>query len=69
MIKRELPPLIAIAVILLGLSIATLILPDRVFSPNENAVLQQAPRLTKDRLLSGKFTAEMEEFIRLAREM
>ena len=62
MIKRELPPLIAIAVILLGLSVATLLLPDRAFSPNENRVLQQAPRLTEERLFSGKFTEEMEEY-------
>lgn len=62
MMKRELPPLIAIAVILLGLSIATLLLPDRDFSPNENRVLQQAPRLTADRVFSGKFTEEMEKY-------
>ena len=62
MIKRELPPLIAIAVILLGLSIATLLLPDREFSPNENRVLQQAPALTKERVFSGKFTAEAEKY-------
>ena len=60
--KRELPPLIAIAVILLGLSLATLLLPDREFSPNENRYLQQAPRLTVDRILSGKFTEEAEKY-------
>ena len=60
--KRELPPLIAIAVILLGLSVASLLLPDREFSPNENRYLQQAPRLTVDRIFSGKFTAEAEEY-------
>ena len=60
--KRELPPLIAIAVILLGLSVASLLLPDRDFSPNENRYLQQAPRLTTDRLFSGKFTEEAEKY-------
>ena len=60
--KRELPPLIAIAVILLGLSLATLLLPDREFSPNENRYLQQAPRLTADRILSGRFTEEAEKY-------
>ncbi len=60
--KRELPPLIAVAVILLGLSMATLLLPDRTFSPNENRYLQQAPRLTADRLFSGKFTEEAEKY-------
>ncbi|MBQ5976755.1 MAG: hypothetical protein IJL51_01305 [Oscillospiraceae bacterium] len=60
--KRELPPLIAVAVILLGLSLATLLLPDRTFSPNENRYLQQVPKLTVDRLFSGKFTEEAEKY-------
>jgi len=60
--KRELPPLIAAAVILLGLSLASLLLPDRDFSPNENRYLQQAPRLTTDRIFSGKFTEEAEKY-------
>ena len=60
--KRELPPLIAIAVILLGLSIASLVLPDRDFSPNENRYLQQAPRLNTDRIFSGRFTEEAEKY-------
>lgn len=60
--KRELPPLIAVAVILLGLSIASLALPDRAFSPNENRYLQQAPRLTADRVLSGRFSEEAEKY-------
>ncbi|MBQ2061275.1 MAG: hypothetical protein II458_01195 [Oscillospiraceae bacterium] len=60
--KKELPPLIAVAVILLGLSLATLLLPDRTFSPNENRYLQQSPRLTADRVLSGKFSEETEKY-------
>lgn len=60
--KRELPPLIAIAVILLGLSLASLLLPDRTFSDNENRYLQQAPRLTVDRVLSGRFSEETEKY-------
>jgi hypothetical protein len=60
--KRELPPLIAVAVILLGLSIASLALPDRTFSENENRYLQQAPRLTADRVLSGRFSEEAEKY-------
>ena len=60
--KNELPPLIAVAVILLGLSLATLLLPDRVFSPNENRYLQQAPRLTAERIFSGKFSEETEKY-------
>ncbi len=60
--KRELPPLIAVAVIILGLSIGSLILPDRDFSPNENRYLQQAPRMTADRVLSGRFSEETEKY-------
>ena len=60
--KRELPPLIAIAVILLALSVGSLLLPDRDFSANENRCLQQAPELTVQRVLSGKFTEEAEKY-------
>lgn len=60
--KRELPPLIAVALILLGLSAVSLFLPDRVFSDNENRYLQQAPELTARRVFSGKFTEEAEKY-------
>ena len=60
--RRELPPLIAITVILLGLSLASLLLPDRTFSANENRYLQQVPRLTADRVLSGRFSEEAEKY-------
>ena len=60
--KRELPPLIAIAVILLALSVGSLLLPDRDFSPNENRYLQKSPALTTQRLFSGKFTEEAEKY-------
>ena len=60
--KKELPPLIAVAAILLGLSVASLLLPDRAFSKNENRYLQQAPRLTAERILSGKFSEETEKY-------
>ncbi|MBO4854419.1 MAG: hypothetical protein J5482_04720 [Oscillospiraceae bacterium] len=60
--RRELPPLIAIALILLGLSAGSLALPDRAFSDNENRYLQQSPQLTADHLFSGKFTQEAEKY-------
>ncbi|MBE6990493.1 MAG: hypothetical protein E7426_07090 [Ruminococcaceae bacterium] len=60
--KRELPPLIAVAVILLGLSVVSLLLPDRDFSDNENRYLQQSPELTAQRVLSGRFTEEAEKY-------
>lgn len=60
--KRELPPLIAIALILLALSVGSFIAPDREISDNENRYLQQSPKLTADRLFSGKFTEEAEKY-------
>ena len=61
--KRELAPLIAIAVILLGLTVGSLLTPDRAFSPNENRYLQQKPELTLRTLLSGDFTAKAEDYL------
>ena len=43
--RRELAPLLAIALVLVGLSAASLLTPDRAFSPNENRYLQQRPEL------------------------
>ena len=60
--KRELAPLIAIAVILLGLTVGSLLTPDRAFSPNENRYLQQKPELTLRTLFSGDFTAKAEDY-------
>lgn len=60
--KRELAPLIAIAVILLGLTVGSLLTPDRAFSPNENRYLQQKPELNFQTLFSGDFTAKAEDY-------
>lgn len=60
--KRELAPLIAIAVILLSLTVGSLLTPDRAFSPNENRYLQQKPELTFRTLFSGDFTAKAEDY-------
>ncbi len=60
--KRELAPLIAIAVILLGLAVGSLLTPDRAFSPNENRYLQQKPELSLRTLFSGEFTAKAEDY-------
>ena len=60
--KRELAPLIAIAVILLGLTVGSLLTPDRAFSPNENRYLQQKPELSFRTLFSGEFTAKAEDY-------
>lgn len=62
--KRNMPaPLIAICVILLGLSVGSFFFtPDRVFSENENRYLQTTPELTADNVLSGRFMTETENY-------
>lgn len=60
--KKELAPLIAVFAILLGLSVASFALPDQAFSANENRYLQQAPKLTWQRLMGGDFTADAEDY-------
>ena len=60
--KRALPPLLAMAVILVGLSVGSLLLPDSAFSANENRYLKQAPRLTWDALMHGSYTADVEPY-------
>lgn len=60
--KRAIPSLFVAAVILLALSAASLLTPDRSFSDNENRYLQLAPALTADRVLSGKFSQEAEAY-------
>ena len=58
-----LAPLIAIAVILLGLSAGSFFLtPDRAFSENENRYLQLTPKLSWDTVMSGDFMEDMEEY-------
>ena len=62
--KRNMPaPLIAICVILLGLSVGSFFFtPDRAFSENENRYLQTTPELTADNVLSGRFMTETENY-------
>ena len=61
--RTGLAPLIAIAVILLGLSVGSFFLtPDRAFSENENRYLQLTPKLSWDTVLSGDFMEDMEEY-------
>ena len=60
---KGLAPLIAIAVILLGLSVGSFFLtPDRAFSENENRYLQLTPKLSWDTVMSGDFMEDMEEY-------
>jgi hypothetical protein len=44
-----------------GLSLAT---KDREFSPNENRYLAEAPMLSVDNLMSGKFQDDLEDYLR-----
>ena len=61
--RTGLAPLIAIAVILLGLSVGSFFLtPDRAFSANENRYLQLTPKLSWDTVMSGDFMEDMEEY-------
>ncbi len=61
--RTGLAPLIAIAAILLGLSVGSFFLtPDRAFSENENRYLQLTPKLSWDTVMSGDFMEDMEEY-------
>ena len=51
--RRELAPLMAIFGILVALALASLLTPEREFSPNENRYLQLKPTLTWTTLMDG----------------
>ena len=61
--RRELAPLIAVALILLGLTLGSFLAPDQAFSANENRYLQQAPKLTWQTLMAGTFSTEAEKYL------
>ena len=60
--RRELLPLLVIFGILAAVSVGSLVLPDRDFSPNENRYLAQRPELTLKALFKGTYTADAEEY-------
>ena len=61
--RTGLAPLIAIAVIILGLSVGSFFFtPDRAFSANENRYLQLTPKLSWDTVMSGAFMEDMEDY-------
>lgn len=60
--RRELLPLAVIFGLLVLLSAASLIAPDRLFSPNENRYLAQRPAFTFKTLFNGSYTADTEEY-------
>lgn len=48
--------------VIYGFSIATLVIPDKEFSPDENRYLQQKPEFSFENLKSGKFTASFADY-------
>lgn len=61
--RSGIAPLIAIGGTLLALSVGSFFLtPDRAFSENENRYLQLTPRLTWDRIMSGDFMEDVEDY-------
>ena len=61
--RRELAPLLAIFGILVGLALASLLTPEREFSPNENRYLQLKPELRWATLMDGTFTKKAEDYV------
>ena len=51
-----------LVVIMFGFTFLILFTPDKEFSEQENRYLQQAPKLTLERLTSGKFTSEISDY-------
>jgi hypothetical protein len=49
-------------IIMFGFTALILFTPDKDFSEQENRYLQQAPKLTPERLTSGKFTSEISDY-------
>lgn len=49
--------------LLFGLAIGQFLLPDRVFSENENRFLQQAPEFSLDALFDGSYTSKTETYM------
>ena len=60
--RRELAPLAAIFGILVALALASLLTPEREFSPNENRYLQLKPELSWTTLMDGTFTKKAEDY-------
>ncbi len=61
--RRELAPLAAIFGILVALALASLLTPEREFSPNENRYLQLTPELSWATLMDGTFTKKAEDYV------
>ena len=54
---------VLVSAIILGVTLASLLAPDKTFSENENKVLAQLPKPSFATLLNGKFTADYETYV------
>lgn len=54
--------IVGMLILVFGMAIGILIVPDKEFSEQENRVLQQKPELTLESLVSGKFTSEIADY-------
>ncbi len=61
-VRRELLPLVVIFAILAAISLGSIVMPDRQFSPNENRYLEQRPAFSLKALFAGQYTADAEEY-------
>ncbi|GMQ55669.1 DHHW family protein [Vallitalea sediminicola] len=50
-------------IIIFGIMIANVITPDKKFSENENRYLSTSPKFSVEKLLSGKYTKDIEKYI------
>ena len=54
---------VVFAVCILGISVATVLSPDRSFSKNENRTLATAPKFTVKSLIKGEFASDYEKYL------
>ncbi len=50
-------------IVLVGCAVLSIIVPDRLYSENEKRVLAKFPDVTAERILSGKFSDEIETYL------
>lgn len=60
---RKIVTVVVFLGMIFGFAILNLLTPDRVFSEMENIYLQLRPEISLQRILNGKFTAEMDQYV------
>ena len=58
----DLITMVGLLAIIYGFGIATLVVPDKEFSEDENRYLQQKPKFTIQNLVDGIYTAEIADY-------